>query len=104
MASEIHVGDIGTIFKITVKDSDTTVVNVSNADGLFILFKRPDNSFLQVVPSLETNGTDGMIRYVTTSGDLNQYGTWQIQARVIFGSDVFSTDIQRFKVYRNLTL
>jgi len=103
MASEIHVGDIGTRFEITVKDSDTTVVDLSNVDDMYILFKKPDNSFQQVTPVFVTDGTDGVIQYTTQSGDLNQFGTWQIQAKVIFGTDVFSTDIQRFKVIRNLS-
>jgi hypothetical protein len=103
MASEIHVGDIGTRFEITVKDSDTTVVDLSNVDSMYVLFKKPDNSFTQVTPVFVTDGTDGRIQYTTQAGDLNQFGTWQIQAKVIFGTDVFSTDIQRFKVIRNLS-
>jgi hypothetical protein len=99
--AEIHVGDIGTSFQITVNDQNG-VVNLSNVDSMYILFRKPDDSFKQVTPSLLTNGTDGKIKYVTQAGDLDQYGTWQIQARVVFGSAVYSTDIQRFKVLRNL--
>ena len=102
MASEIHVGDIGTVFQITVKDQ-TGVVNLSNVDAMYIIFKKPNDGVLQVTPVLVNDGTDGLIKYISQSGDLDQYGTWQIQARVVFGSDVFSTDIQRFKVQRNLS-
>jgi hypothetical protein len=99
--AEIHVGDIGTVFQVTVNDQNV-IVDLSNEDNMYILFRKPDDSFKQVIPTLLTNGTDGKIKYVTQSGDLDQYGTWQIQARVVFGTEVYSTDIQRFKVLRNL--
>lgn len=102
MASEIHIGDIGTIFQITIVDQNG-VVDLTNVDSKVIIFQRPDNGGgFQVQASLVTDGSDGLIKYVTQSGDLNQAGTWQIQGRITFGTDVFSTDIQKFKVYRNL--
>ena len=101
MASEIHYGDIGVNFNITVMNG-TAVLDVSNANSINIIFQKPDNSDLIKTASLITDGTDGNIRYTTVSGDLDQIGTWQIQARVDFGASVFSTDIQKFKVYRNI--
>lgn len=101
MASEIHYGDIGVNFNITVMNG-TAVLNVSNANSINIIFQKPDGSDLTKTATLVTNGTDGNIRYTSVSGDLDQVGTWQIQARVNFGASVFSTDIQKFKVYRNI--
>lgn len=101
MASEIHYGDIGVNFNITVMNG-TAVLDVSNADSISIIFQKPDSSDLIKTASLITDGTDGNIRYTTVSGDLDQVGTWQIQAKVDFGASVFSTDIQKFKVYRNI--
>lgn len=101
MASEIHYGDIGVNFNITVMNG-TAVLNVSNANSINIIFQKPDGSDLTKTATLVTNGTDGNIRYTSVSGDLDQVGTWQIQARVDFGASVFSTDIQKFKVYRNI--
>ena len=101
MASEIHYGDIGVNFNITVMNG-TVVLNVSNANSISIIFQKPDGSDLIKTATLVTNGTDGNIRYTSVSGDLDQIGTWQIQAKVNFGASVFSTDIQKFKVYRNI--
>ena len=101
MASEIHYGDIGVNFNITVMNG-TAVLNVSNANSINIILQKPDGSDLTKTATLVTNGTDGNIRYTSVSGDLDQIGTWQIQARVNFGASVFSTDIQKFKVYRNI--
>jgi hypothetical protein len=80
----------------------TEILNVSNADDIYIIFQKPDSSDLTKTASLTTNGTDGKIKYTTIAGDLDQIGTWQIQARIDFGASVFSTDIQKFKVYRNI--
>lgn len=101
MASEIHYGDIGVNFNITVMNG-TAVLDVSNADNISIIFQKPDGSDLIKTASLITDGTDGNIRYTTIVGDLDQVGTWQIQAKVDFTASVFSTDIQKFKVYRNI--
>lgn len=101
MASEIHYGDIGVNFNITVMN-DTVPLDVSNADNIYIIFQKPDGSDLTKTAALTTDGTDGKIKYTTVDGDLDQVGTWQIQAKVDFGASVFSTDIQKFKVYRNI--
>jgi hypothetical protein len=101
MASEIHAGDIGVKFNITVMNG-TSVLDVSNANSIYIIFQKPDSTDLTKTAVLATDGTDGKIKYTTVSGDLDQIGTWQIQARVDFGASVFSTDIQKFKVYRNI--
>ena len=101
MASEIHVGDIGTILRITVYDG-TDIVDVSNVDSMTIYLQKPTGATLTKTAVYYTDGTDGIIQYVTESGDLDQAGTWQIQAKIDFGSDVFNTSIEKFKVLRNL--
>ena len=101
VVSEIHVGDIGTIFRITIKDG-TSIVDVSSVDSKIIYLQKPDGNTLIKNATLYTDGTDGIIQYVTESGDLDQAGTWQIQAKIDFGTDVFSTNIDKFKVYRNI--
>lgn len=102
MPSEIHMSDVGTIFRVTIKDG-TAIVDVSNVDSKLILFQKPSGEVLTKTATLYTNGTDGIIQYVAIDGDLSEIGTWQIQAKIDFGSDVFYTDIQKFKVIRNLS-
>jgi hypothetical protein len=103
MTSEIHYGDIGVNFNITVMNG-AVPLDLSNADNIYIIFQKPDMNAATVIKtgSLVTDGKDGNIRYTTVSGDLDLLGTWQIQAKVDFGASVFSTDIQKFKVYRNI--
>jgi hypothetical protein len=101
MASEIHVGDIGTILRVTIYDG-TEIVDVSNVDSKTIYLQKPTGATLTKTAVYYTDGTDGIIQYVTEDGDLDQAGTWQIQAKIDFGTDVFNTNIEKFKVLRNL--
>lgn len=99
---EIRQYDIGTKFLITLKDQDGVVVDVSSAITLEIIFKKPSATSVTKTASLETDGTDGQINYVTISGDLDEIGKWEMQASVVLGAGSWKTDIQEFKVYRNL--
>lgn len=78
-ALEIHKGDIGTVFEITVKDSTATVVNIAAADVLVVYFQKPDGTVVAKTGALSGAGTDGKFRYTTISGDLDVTGDWTIQ-------------------------
>lgn len=103
MASEIHVGDIGTIFESTVLNQDGNAVNLSGATAQF-MFEKPDSSMLVVNCSFVTDGSDGKIKYVTVDGDLDQNGTWQYQVYYEVESEVKYSTINKFKVKPNLPL
>jgi hypothetical protein len=98
---EIHLGDIGTVFEITLKDCDTPV-NVSTATTKQIIFQKPDKTNLTKTATFSTDGSDGKIRYVTVASDLSVKGTWKIQAKVVMPSGTWSSNIETFKVYENL--
>lgn len=98
-----HVGDIGTVFELEVRDQDGAVVDISLATGLIILFESPAGVDKVKTAVLSGSGTDGKMRYVTVAGDLDEDGRWQIQGKVTFSAaQVFYTDIQSFTVQPNL--
>ena len=101
-ANEIHKGDIGTQFTVTVQDG-TTVVDISTASTKQLIFKKPGGTILTKRTSVDTDGTDGKMQYVSVDGDLSDDGVWKMQGKVIIGGNTFSTDITSFKVYRNLS-
>ena len=101
-ANEIHKGDIGTQFTVTVQDG-TTVVDISTASTKQLIFKKPGGTILTKSTSFVTEGTDGKMQYVSVDGDLSDDGVWKMQGKVIIGGNTFSTDITSFKVYRNLS-
>lgn len=101
MPSEIHVDDIGTKILIVVYDGDD-VVDLSAATGLTIQIKKPDGTILTKVAELDTDGTDGGMRYYSLSGDFPVPGAYYIQGIVNIAGGTFHTDTQMFRVFSNL--
>lgn len=111
MACEIHLNDIGTMFEVTMYDCkydpDTktetkTILNLSTATLLEIIFKRPDGTALVVTAELLTDGTDGKMYYLTVDGDLNQLKNWSIQGRATYLTGKWHSTIATFVVLKNL--
>lgn len=101
MASEIHEGDIGTKLLVTVTD-DGTVVDISSASALSIFIRKPNGTILTRTGTLETDGTDGKMYYITVSGDLDAAGNYKIQGQVVLPSGSYYTSTATFKVHCNL--
>lgn len=101
MASEIHEDDIGTKLLATIID-DNQIVDISSASSLTLLIKKPDGSILTRPATLETDGTDGKMYYVTVAGDLDEVGVYKIQGLVVLLNGSFYTSIVTFKVHCNL--
>ena len=100
-ANEVRVGDIGTRFKVTLKDG-ASVVSISSATTKQIILKKPDGTKLTKSATFSSDGTDGIMYYDTVSGDLDVAGVWKLQGKVVISAGTFSTDIYSFKVHRNL--
>lgn len=100
-AGEIHVGDVGLIFLVTIQD-DTGPLDVSMATTRHFIFQRPDKSTLVATAFNNTDGTDGKLFYSTATGDLDQSGTWMFQAFLAIGGSQKYSDIGKFTVVANL--
>lgn len=104
MAQEIHLGDIGTAFRITLKDDDVPV-DVSSAVAVgakTITFKKKSGVVVEKEAVFFTDGTDGIIQYLTIAEDLDELGTWEIQAQVTLTSGQWRSNTDKFRVYENL--
>ena len=104
MAAEIHLYDIGTSFQITLYDDDV-IVDVSSAIGIntkTITFKKPSGVTIEKEATFLTDGSDGIIKYITIEDDLDELRTWEIQAKVTLTSGTWRSNIDKFKVYENL--
>lgn len=104
--NEIHVNDIGTVFTMTIKDSNTAM-DVSLADtttSRVLYFKDPDGNVNTQTASFSGTGSDGVLVFTTTTALFNTAGAWNLQAKLIFGTtgSTFFTDVYEFKVYENL--
>lgn len=103
MACEIHVDDIGTTFRLTIVDCDDVLIDISTATVKDIIFKKPDGTKVTKSGVFYTNGTDGIIDYVTIADDLDLAGTgWHVQAFVTLTTGTWSSEIGDFTVVDNL--
>ena len=101
-AEEIHIGDIGTIFEVTVMDG-LVVVDISSASLMQIIFEKPDKAKVINTAVLTSGGVDGKMQYViSNAAELDLKGSWKIQGTVTLPTGKWSTDISKFKVYENL--
>ena len=101
MASQIHQNDVGTKLLVTVTD-DGSAVDISAASSLTIFLKQPDCDVLEKSATLNTDGEDGKMYYLTVLGDLDKAGTYKIQGKVVISTGTFYTSISTFKVHCNL--
>lgn len=100
--SELQKNNIGSIFRKTIYDQDDNIVDISSASVKQFIFTKPGGSQLTKSTSFTTDGTDGKIQYASVSGDLDETGTWSYQAYIVFVSGTFYSEIDSFKVNRNL--
>lgn len=103
MSNYIHKNDFGTEFRIEVLDHNGATLDISNQTALSVIFKKPGGTTLTKTASLVTDGTDGLIKYVTIADDLDEIGTWKIQAKIESINGTWKTSFKSFKVYRNLS-
>ena len=98
---EIHKEDIGTIFRLTVKDSDV-VVDISSQTLMQIKLRPKDGATKTKTAVFTTDGTDGKMQYVTIAGDLHCTDEWELQSRVTLSDGDWNSNIATFRVYANL--
>jgi hypothetical protein len=77
-----HVGSVGLELVVFAPDQDGDPLDLSGATQLLVYLTRPDGTVLTKTAVLDTDGTDGLFKYVTQSGDLSVKGTWKIQGYV----------------------
>jgi hypothetical protein len=78
MTDELHVGDIGTILHFTVKEQGVAV-DLSGATEMTLLLQKKDKSVVSRELVFHSTGSDGVLDYTTTTGDLDQAGKWNAQ-------------------------
>lgn len=98
---EIHLNDIGTEFLVTVKDGDEAV-DLSTATTLQLIFTKPTGVKVTQTATLDSDGTDGKMKYVSQANDLDVVGFWKLQGYIVIGDSSWHTNVDNFQVHRNL--
>lgn len=99
---EIHIGDIGTNFIVTVFNQNSQLMNLASSTGLTIRFRKPDGVSMDKIAELYTNGTDGKLVYTLEEDDIDIAGQWSSQAIIEFTDGAWHTNIVNFTVYANI--
>jgi hypothetical protein len=99
---EIHMGDIGTEFIITIHDENDYIQDLSLATTFELIFISSANIIKSRIPHFYTDGKDGILVYTFANGDLDVHGLWHYQIKIAFPSSVWSTNVEDFKVYPNI--
>lgn len=98
----LQVGVIGAVIETTIKD-DGSVVDLTGNSLLEIFLRKPDKTVVTKVAVLSNSpGTDGKIRYVTISGDIDAAGCWKVQGHVVIPTGDFKSRKDNFEVEDNL--
>lgn len=101
VGNEIHVDDIGTVFRILTTDCGS-IVDISTANSLQICFTSPTTEFTRVA-TFTNVGTDGLFQYQVVQDDLFEVGHWEWQGIVNFlNGGEFHTNVREFEVFPNI--
>lgn len=99
----IHVGDVGTIIRLTITEADgTTPVDVSTASVKKFYFQKPDGTKVNKTAEFNTTGVDGKLKYTTIALDIGIDGVWYVQAYVEIGTAKYYSTKATFTVQSNL--
>ena len=99
---ELRVGDIGTEFVAAIRDQDGAIINISASLVRRFLFRKPDGTSMIKTAVFTTDGTDGLVEYVTIADDVDQAGEWGWQAFIRMAAGEWRTNIHPVAVYANI--
>lgn len=99
--TDIYVGDIGTIFRATVKDGGVAK-DISSATKIELTFRKPDGTEATKTATFTTDGSDGKMQYTSVLNDLDQAGRWILQGYLETPAGKWHTDLYHFLVMENL--
>lgn len=100
--AEFQRGDVGAVLRLTIKDGGSAV-NISGASAKKFELAKPDGTLTEVTAVFVTDGTDGKLKWTTTSAnDLDQAGPWSVQAKITDAGGPWRTRPVDFYVNANL--
>jgi hypothetical protein len=102
MPADFHVGDTGTVIEVELLENGQPLPGLAAATIKQLIFQKPDKSIVVKTAQFSTNGSDGLIRYITEAGFLDQDRTWKVQGKVTLPSGTWSSEIGEFVVEKNL--
>jgi len=82
-AQVAYLNDIGTAIRLTIKDQDGNIIDVSGSTVRTLKCDKPGTATnISRNMVFFTDGSDGIVEYITIDGDLDTIGLWELQAYV----------------------
>lgn len=98
MATDFMRGNKKTVFTVTIKKRDGTIVDVSSASTKQIILRKPNGEKVTWSAEFFTDGSDGVLMYTDTTGELDQSGIHKLQAYLVLPSWEGKSSITAFDV------
>jgi hypothetical protein len=106
VVGKVHTGDTNTDFQLLVEKTGTngtnSAVDLSAASVMQLIFTDPDGAETTVTGTiLNSPGTDGLLRYINSAGDLTigKIGLWKYRAKITFTvGGVYQSNESTFEV------
>lgn len=100
--SDLHIGDTGTIIRITITENNTAV-DLSGATVKQIVFQDKTRVTVTRDADFVTDGTDGQIQVLSEEDDFQQSGELKIQVYLELSNWQGHSSIDTLSVGKNLT-
>ena len=101
MTADLHVGDIGTVLRFTIKEAGVPL-DLSSATTKKLRLEKKDKTALEKELVFTTSGSDGKVEYVTVLGDLDQKGKLRAQVYLESADGKWHTSIVEWEVEANI--
>lgn len=103
IVAEVQIDSYGWNLDLRVVDEQESAIDISAGTTLEYMAKKPGgNGPITMAASFVTDGTDGQLRHVVTSGEIDTIGIWQIQTHVVMPSAELYSSILFFEVKANV--
>ena len=96
--ADIFKNDVGTTFRITIKDETGAAINLSPASSKKLYIRRPIGTPLIKDLQFVGDGSDGVVQYIIVAGDLIYVGTYTMQTKITLPEGEWYTTAMSFAV------
>jgi len=100
--TQVQYGVKGLPIIVPFVDQDGTVVDISTATTKKVWLFDPNGTAVSKDAIFHTDGTDGLLKYVTVDGDLEVLGDWRAQGYCVVAAQDLVTKKQMLTVVSNI--
>lgn len=101
MSDEVHIGDVGTIVRISITENGSPL-DLTDATVIKIKFERKDRTSFQVEGSVYGPAIDGVVQCVSDATYFTGKGKMTVQVYVEYPSGKWHTSEAEFEVFENI--